>query len=204
MSVSDQVKGQGRYEDAAKVALTAANDIAPNGKTSDSQLAVYGLLTVTASMAVACQPDKQSCADLLTEAEQVADRVGYECYAHETTFGPTKVAMLSTTLNVTLEDFGETLSAAKQVPRDADLPLATRTALLGNVALAHLRLGDDRKSLGALLLAESAAPECVKYQTFPLYAADCRQIASELLTREKRKSTRLRELAARIGAARMN
>lgn len=169
---------------------------------SNAQLAAYGLLTVTASMAVARKPDKAACVDLLTEAKEVATRIGYEHAAHETTFGPSKVAMLATTLNVTLEDFGNTLSAAKEVPRDADLPTATRTALIGNVALAHLRLGNYQKSLDALLFAESVGPECVKYQSYPLYAADCRLIAGELLNREKRRTTRLRELASRIGARR--
>lgn len=198
------MKVQGRYDDSVKVALKAADSIAPRGDAPDTNLAAYGLLVVTAAMSAARKTDNRSYADLLEESKQVANRIGYECKDHDTTFGPAKVAMLATTLTVEQESFTETLTAAQQIPPDADLPTTSRVCLLSNVALAHLKSGRDQKSLDAVLFAESLSPECVKYQSYPDYATDFRQITNELLTREKRKSTRLREFAARLGVARAN
>ncbi|WP_158887032.1 helix-turn-helix domain-containing protein [Amycolatopsis anabasis] len=196
MSMADQMIGQGRYDDCINVALTAANRVRADNAASNAELSAYGLLTITAAMAAARKLDKGTVAELLAETQKVADRVGYEHKEHETTFGPTKVSMLAAGLFNALDELDSALRAARKIPRDAYLPPASRTAFMSSLALTYLRLGEDQKSIDALLSAEASAPDVVKYQTLP------RQVTSELLTREKRKSTRLRELATRIGAAR--
>ncbi|MQA11933.1 MAG: helix-turn-helix domain-containing protein [Pseudonocardiaceae bacterium] len=196
VSVAWQMLVQGRYDDSAKVALSAASEIAPTGDVSNSQLSAYGLLTVTAATAVARNHDKESAGDLLAESRQAADKIGYDRSEHQTTFGPAKVAMLSVDCAVVLDNFTGALTAAKQLPRDADLTLATRARHFADIALSHLRLGHDEQALNTLLATESMAPDWLKYQTLP------RQVTRELLAREQRKSTRLREFASRIGATR--
>ncbi|WP_410620654.1 helix-turn-helix domain-containing protein [Amycolatopsis sp. cmx-8-4] len=196
MSVSWQMLVQGRYDDSANVALAAANEISPRGKVSNSQLSAYGILTVTAATATARKLDKASTVDLLAESRQAANRIGYDRSEHQTTFGPAKVAMLSVDCAVVMDNFTGALAAAQQLPRDAHLPLATKARHLADVSLSHLRLGHDKKALDTLLSTESFASDWLKYQSLP------RQITSELLERENRKSTRLREFATRIGATR--
>jgi hypothetical protein len=100
--------------------------------------------------------------------------------------------MLAVDVHVAQDEFSSALAAAKAVPRDAALPLASRARHLADVALAHLRLGHDAQAINSLLTMEQIAPEWIKYQTLP------KQIVADLLERER--PTRLRELAMRIGA----
>jgi transcriptional regulator with XRE-family HTH domain len=203
MYAADYLKAQSRYSDAVDVCVKVAEGISPRGDVSNAQLAAYGLLLATATMNAGRNSEDESYVDLLAESQRIAGRIGYECHDHDTTFGPAKISMIATTLAVERENYSETLKAAGRIPSDADLPTASRVALLSNVALAHLRLGRDQRSLDAALLAESVSAECVKYQSRPDYSTDFRQIAGELLAREKRKSARLRDFAARVGAVRL-
>jgi hypothetical protein len=110
---------------------------------------------------------------------------------HQTTFGPAKVAMLTVDCDVVLERYPEALAAAKKLPRDAALPLASRARHLADVAFAHTRLGHDQRAIDTLLTMEQMAPDWIRYQTLP------RQVAAELLRRER--STPLRSMARRLG-----
>lgn len=194
VSVSWQMLVQGRYGESERVALTTAQSIEPVGDVSESQLAAYGILTITAATAAARAG--RPVAELLDVSRQAANRLGYERTDHQTTFGPAKLAMLAVDVHVVRDEFAAALTAAKELPRDAALPLASRARHMSDLALAQLRLGRDEKSLNVLLAMEGMAPEWIKYQSLP------RQITRDLLAREQRKSTRLREFARRIGVVR--
>lgn len=195
-SVSWQMLVQGRYDDSTRVALTAAGEIAPTESSDASQLTAYGLLTVTAATSAARALRADESWELLTEARETARRIGFDRSEHQSTFGPAKVTMLSVDCAVVLDDYGRALDTAKQLPRDATLPLASRCRHLADVALSQLRLDHDRRALDALLTAEAIGPEWIGFQTLP------HQITRELLERENRRSSSLREFAARIGVSR--
>jgi transcriptional regulator with XRE-family HTH domain len=194
VSVSWQLLVQGRYEESERVAVVAARDVEPQGDVSESSLAAYGLLTVTAATAAARARKAQSAGDLLGIAAEAADRIGYDRADHQSTFGPAKVGMLAVDVAVVQDDFSGALAAAKRLPPDADLPLAVRARHLADVALAQLRLGRHDRALQTLLTMEQQAPDWIKYQTLP------RQIVAELVEHERRIPTSLRELALRLGA----
>ncbi|QFU87901.1 helix-turn-helix domain-containing protein [Amycolatopsis sp. YIM 10] len=197
VSVSWQLLVQGRYLESERVAVAAAHDIEPHGTTSDTELAAYGMLTVTAATAAArLRTDGANgrAADLLGEAKETADRLGYERSDHQSSFGPAKVAMLTVDCAVVRDDWTGALTAAKALPREAPLPLATRARHLADVALAQLRLGHGEKALSTVLAMESMAPDWIQYQTLP------RQVVSELVERERRMHDELRDLARRLGA----
>ncbi|ONI84056.1 hypothetical protein ALI144C_15190 [Actinosynnema sp. ALI-1.44] len=192
VSVAWQLLVQGRSAESEGVARRAAGQIEPGGTVHDSQLAVYGLLTVTAATAAARNQKRDSANELLDVAGEVAHRLGYERTDHQTTFGPAKVSMLAVDVHVVQDNFVEALSAAKSLPRDAALPLASRARHLADVALSHLRLGHRQRATDAIFAMESLAPEWSKYQSLP------KQIVNELLEHER--PSRLRELAGRMGA----
>ncbi|HET9141105.1 helix-turn-helix transcriptional regulator [Actinophytocola sp.] len=194
VSVAWQLLVQGRYEESERVAVVAARDVEPHGDSSESELSAFGILSVTAATAAARAQKRDSARDLLAQAGEMAGRLGYDRADHQTTFGPAKVAMLAVDVAVVTDDFPEALRAAKAMPRDAVLPLATRARHLADVALAQLRVGRDDQALHTVLTMEQLAPDWIKYQTLP------RQVVGELVERERRVSTPLRELALRIGA----
>jgi transcriptional regulator with XRE-family HTH domain len=195
VSVSWQLLVQGRYEEAERVAVVAASGIEPVGDAPESQLSAYGILAITAATAAARGQKPDSARDLLTMAGDMAGRLGYDRADHQTTFGPAKVAMLAVDVHVVQDDFPGALTAARDLPRDAALPLASRARHLADVALAHLRLGHDDRTLQTLLTMDHLAPDWIRYQTLP------RQIVAELVERKQRITPQLRELAMRLGAS---
>lgn len=193
-SVSWQLLVQGRYEESERVAVVAAQDIEPRGDASESQLSAYGILTITAATAAARIRHRTTATELLEVSGEMAGRLGYDRADHCTTFGPAKVAMLSVDVHVVQDNFSAALAAAKTLPRDAALPLASRARHLADVALSQLRLGRDDPALHTVLTMESLAPDWIRFQTLP------RQIVAELVERERRVPPQLRDLAIRIGA----
>ncbi len=194
VSVSWQLLVQGRYEESQRVAVVAADDVEPAGDASESQLSAYGLLTVTAATAAARSLKADDARELLRVSGDMADRLGYDRTDHQSSFGPAKVAMLAVDVHVVQDDFPGALAAAKRLPRDAALPLATRARHLADVALSQQRLGQHERALSTVLAMEQLAPDWIKYQTLP------RQIVAELIEEQRRISAPLRELALRIGA----
>lgn len=191
MSVSWQLLVAGRYAEAEQVAMTAAHGIEPGDGASLSQVSAYGALTVTAATATARAGQTGRTEELLAVSREMADRLGTDRSEHQTTFGPAKVAMLSVDCLVVLEQYPEALKAARAMPRDATLPLASRARHLADVAYTHTQLGHDGAALQTLLTMEQLAPEWIKYQSLP------RQVAAELVRRDRNSA--LRGLARRLG-----
>ena len=191
VSVSWQLLVQGRYAESERVAVVAADAITPAVPT---EVAAYGLLTVTAATAAARAGSKDAAAELLGAARRMADQLGCDRADHQSTFGPAKVAMLAVDVNVVQEEYPAALAAAKALPRDADLPLASRARHLADVALAQLRTGQHEHALQTVLTMDRMAPDWIKYQTLP------RQVTAELVEEHRRVPAPLRELAMRIGA----
>ncbi|GAB3476961.1 helix-turn-helix domain-containing protein [Amycolatopsis cihanbeyliensis] len=194
VSVAWQLLVQGRYTESEQVAVIAARDIEPSGAVSESQLSGYGILTATAATAAARARKSHNTSELLAVAGDMAGRIRYERTDHQTTFGPAKVAMMTVDCAVVQDEFAEALGAARGLPRDATLPLASRARHLADVALAQLRLGHSDRALNTVLTMEQMAPDWIRYQSLP------RQVVTELVEHERRVSAPLRDLAMRLGA----
>ncbi|PWW50281.1 helix-turn-helix domain-containing protein [Actinokineospora spheciospongiae] len=193
ISGSWQLLKVGRYEDSEHVAVTTAQDIVLDGAASDSALAAYGTLTLTAATAAARSGRGDTARTMLEEASATARRLGYDRSDHQTTFGPTKVAMMTTDIAVVQEDYAGALAAARTLDPAAPLPPVNRARHLADVAMSHLRLGRGDRALQALLAAERLGPEWIRFQRFP------RQIAAELVATERRLTGPLRAFGDRIG-----
>jgi transcriptional regulator with XRE-family HTH domain/ketosteroid isomerase-like protein len=194
MSVSWQLLVQGRYHEAEQIAVSAAHAIEPVGEVAPRQVSAYGILAVTAATAAARALRADTTTTLLAEATASADRLGgVERSEHRTTFGPAKVQMLRVDCAVVQELYPEALAAARNLPRDADLPLASRARHLADVAYSQMQVGEDDKAITTLLTMEQMASDWLPYQTLP------RQTTAELVERQRRISEPLRGLARRLG-----
>jgi transcriptional regulator with XRE-family HTH domain len=182
---------QGRYEEAERVAARAAAAVEPAGAVPRPHLSVWGSLLLTSATAAGRGGRADRAGELLGEARATADRLGGDRNDYETSFGPAQVTMQTTDVAVVTERFAEALATARRMPRDAGLPLAVRSRHLADVAYSQTRLGHTSRAVDTLLAMESGAPDWMRHQTLP------RQTIAEL--RERERSTRLRDLAIRMG-----
>ena len=98
-------------------------------------------------------------------------------------------------VSVATDNYVEALDAAKTMPRDTGLPLASRAWHLTNTAYAHARLGHVQRGRDALLTVEAMAPEWIRTLT------RCHvRVAAELVRRDR--DPVLRALATRLGVGR--
>jgi transcriptional regulator with XRE-family HTH domain len=182
---------QGRFVDAERVSVAAAEAVQPPGQASTAQLSVYGGLLLRGATAAARQGRAGAATDLLDEATAVAQRTGVDRTDFEVIFGPSNVIMQTADCRVVAENYVGAAEVARRMPRDSALPLISRGRHLADVAHAELRLGHDRAAESALLTMERTAPEWTAHHQLP------RVLVGELMTRG-RPSVRLRGLARRL------
>ncbi|MFD4570872.1 helix-turn-helix domain-containing protein [Streptomyces sp. NPDC058417] len=186
---------QGRWEQAQDVAVRKADALEPSFRTSTpTQLAVYGNLLISAATPAARRDDRDEAIQLLTAAEAAATRSG-AVRAYGTAFSPVDVRTQK--VNIALAgsngDAGQALAFAGDVAV-ADITRPVHSAAYRvDVAQAQYQTGDSEAALATLLEVESEQPEWIRFQT--LAAATVR----EMLESERRRSTPLRGLAARLG-----
>ncbi|MGH3980900.1 MAG: hypothetical protein ACRDRZ_18190 [Pseudonocardiaceae bacterium] len=183
---------QGRFLDAERVAVAAAQNMQASGDATTPELSVYGGLLLGGATAAARDGRAGAAATLLGEAHEVAERTGVDRTDYEVVFGPSNWVMQSADVAVVTQDYATAAAVARQMPRGSTLPLAARSRHLADVAHAHVRLGNDRAAETALLTLERGAPEWTAHHRLP------RMLVGELLTR-RRPSVALRELAGRLG-----
>lgn len=186
---------QGRFLDAERICVAAAERIEPTGQASPAQISIFGGLVLRGATAAARQRRVGAATDLVAEASTAARRIGMDRTDYDVVFGPGHVVMGSVDCSVVAEDFVAAAKVARTMPRTAALPLSTHSRHLADVAHAQLRLGHDRAAESVLLTMEQAAPEWTAHQRLPHVLVD------ELMTRGQ-PSSRLRGLARRLSAAR--
>lgn len=190
-SLSWYLLTQGRYDEASVLAVRSASEIEPSGKVPEKQLSVWGSLLLTGATAAGRARQDARAMELLGAAREAADRLGVDRNDYETAFGPAQVVMQTVDVNVVTERFGDALTTARRMPRDAALPLAARARHLADVAYAQTRLGRHEKAVDTLYSIADAAPDWIRNQALP------RQTLAELCAHEP--PSRVRELAKRIG-----
>jgi transcriptional regulator with XRE-family HTH domain len=194
--VSWQLLVGGRFLDAQRVAVRAAESIEPHGDVPAQALSVYGSLLVQVANAAARNRRSAIAGDFLESAREVAQRVAADRMDYEIPFGPSLVTMQTVDVGVVTEDYPAALDAASRMPANPGLPLASRCRHLTDRSCAHVNLGQEEQALALLLTAEGMSPDWIRHQTL------ARSVIHDLLTAERRRSTPLRQLAKRIGVTR--
>ncbi|UCM87027.1 helix-turn-helix domain-containing protein [Streptomyces marincola] len=183
---------QGRLADAERVALTRAERIEPSSRSRPTDLALWGILLLRAATAAVRQGKKAAVEDLLSLAGAAATRMGRDRLVYATPFGPTNLGVAQVNFLVEMEKSNEALRTARSVPDVDSLPATWNARYQVDLALAHADLKDDRAAVRALLRAEKASPEWMRYH------ATARRVATELRDRERRRSSPINALADRL------
>lgn len=186
---------QGRWEQAQAVAEKKADALEPGfRRPSTDQLAVYGNLLLAAATPAARRDSWDDALELLTAAEDAADRAG-SVRSYGTAFSVVDVRTQK--VNAALAGSENRPDKALEFSSEVNLAEISRpvhsAAYRVDVAQAQYQTGDSDSALTTLLEVEADQPEWIKFQT--LAAATVR----EMLESERRRNTALRSLAARLG-----
>ena len=185
------------YDQAEETARTAAEALQSRADDGDPQaMSLWGGLTLQRAIIASRVNDPDAAYSYLERAAQVAARVGGGRNDYNTEFGPANVTLYEIAVAVELGDAGRALRAAAAV--DTTGLSAERCArMLIDVARAQAQRRQIGEAVAALREAEQITPEQVRGHEL------ARQLVSDLLTMQDPPSAELRELAGRLGAAKL-
>ncbi|OON82211.1 helix-turn-helix domain-containing protein [Streptomyces tsukubensis] len=186
---------QGRWEQAQRVAETKADALEPSiRRATAARYAVYGNLLVAAATPAARGGNQSGAQQLLNYAECAATRSG-AVRVYGSAFSVTDVRTQQVNIALAGEESrpGEALRLSARVDVGAISRPVHAASHRVDVAQAQYETGDGNGALATLLEVESQQPEWIKFQT--LAATTVR----EMLEDERRRNTRLRGLASRLG-----
>jgi transcriptional regulator with XRE-family HTH domain len=195
-TASALIKVPDRLSDADNVAMTAAEDLAPQDPTTTaSRRSVRGALLLHGAVTAARLGDRQQAQRRLDAAGILAEAVGCDANEYRTAFGPTNVLLHRLAAAVALGDFDNALELGDRIDTSGMPPaLLSRRAQL-HLDLAAVHTSDpagDPEAVLHLLQAERIAPQVITTN------AEARTLVLTLLGRERRSRTPgLRALAQR-------
>jgi transcriptional regulator with XRE-family HTH domain len=185
---------QGRLAEAERIAAEAAQRVAPRGRASDRDLAVYGNILMTAvSPAAAAGGDVSG---YITEAAGAAGRAAGPVWLWATSFSASSVAVQACHAAAVKREPGKALEAAGRV-NPGDLPgTISRGRHLLDIAQAHVdsatgagAAGHAQAATAVLTQAHRMAPAWFRHQEI------ARVLVADLLERSTRTPRALRVLA---------
>lgn len=154
----------GRAETAQRLVIDTAAALQPELNRSAEHLSAYGSLLATAAYTAAVDGDRANARTLIAEATDAATRLGADGNHRHTTFGPTGVGLYVVSIARVLGDSGTAIEAARRINPNA-IPTAERRARYwADVARSFHQWGKPEHCYRALLAAEQAAPDEVRYR----------------------------------------
>lgn len=185
---------QGRWEQAQDIATRKADALEPSFRATPAELAVYGNLLVAAACPAARRGQHDDAFSMLARAEGAATISG-PVNAYGSAFSVVDVRTQK--VNTALAGEETRPEAALQFAADVHVEDISRpvhsAAYRVDVAQAQYQTGDWDGALETLLKVEEDQPEWIRFQA--LAAVTVR----EMLESERRRSSPLRSLAARLG-----
>lgn len=186
------------YDQGEETANTAADALQAMSDQGDPQaMSLWGGLTLQRAVIASRVNDSDAAYAHLERAAQVAARLGEGRNDYNTEFGPANVGLHEIAVAVELGDAGRALRAAAIVDTTG-LSAERRARMLIDVARAHTQRRQVNEAVAALRQAEDITPEQVRGHEL------VRQLVSDLLTMQDPSSSELRDLDARVGAARLS
>ena len=185
------------YEQAEETARTAADALQQMADLGDPQaMSLWGALTLQRAVIASRVNEADAAYRHLELAAQVAGRLGEGRNDYNSEFGPANVGLHEIAVAVELGDAGRALRTAASVDTTG-LSAERRARMLIDVARAHAQRRRVGEAVDALRQAQEITPEQVRGHEL------VRQLVSDLLTMQDPPSGELRELAVRLGAARL-
>jgi hypothetical protein len=124
--------------------------------TPDS-LSVYGAVLLRGAEAAAQAGERETATDLLREADETAQRLGFDGNLRRTAFGPINAKLYRVNLSVILGDAGGAIDTARKVDLGKIALPERKATLLVDTARAFLQWGKHEKAYIALRAAEETA-----------------------------------------------
>jgi len=154
----------GHAETAQRLLVDTATSLQPDLRRGPDYLSVYGSLLSTAAYTAAVDGDRDTARTLIGEAVDTAARLGADGNHRFTAFGPTGVRLYRISTARVLGDYGTAVETAQRVP-PATIPLVERRARYwSDVARSFHEWGKPTQCYRALLAAEHASPDEVRYR----------------------------------------
>jgi transcriptional regulator with XRE-family HTH domain len=185
------------YDQAEETTRTAAAALHPRADQGDPQaMSLWGALTLQRAVIASRINDPDAAYDHLERARQVAMRLGDGRNDYNTEFSPANVGLYEIAIAVELGDAGRALRVAATVGA-TELSAERRARMLIDMARAYAQRRQVNEAVVALRQAEDITPEQVHGHEL------VGQLVSDLLTMQVPPSSELRDLARRVGAARL-
>ena len=186
-----------RTTQARDLTAGAASALHRSGRNEDPErLSVAGSLHLADALAAAAEFDHAAADRSLTQAQQIADRLGEDRNDHWTAFGPSNVRIHRISAAVAFGDADTAVQTGEALDLQ-HLPsgLAGRRSQVSlDLGRAYAQQRHDAAAVNMLLEAERIAPQLVRYD------AATHDLLTLLMRREHRASTpQLRPLAHRAG-----
>jgi transcriptional regulator with XRE-family HTH domain len=182
---------QGRFEEAEKLAVTAAEGIADSFSAPAQNLAAYGSLMTRASAPAAS--NGKDVAEYLSAAAAAGVRLGREIKFHNRLFSSATVYKESCHAHAVRREPALALEAARQI-RPGDLQGVDQARTLLDMAQAHTDAGHLIAAVRRLTEARATAPTWFPHQGV------ARVLIDDLFEMQSRVSPELRELGAAVDA----
>jgi transcriptional regulator with XRE-family HTH domain len=185
------------YDQAEATARTAAEALQARADEGDPQaMSLWGGLTLQRAVIASRVNDSDAAYSYLERATPVAARLGEGRNDFNTEFGPANVGLHEIAVALELGDAGRALRVAATVDATG-LSAERRARMLIDVARAHAQRRQVDEAVAALRQAEDITPELVHGHEL------VHQLVSDLVTMQDPPSAELRDLAVRLGAARL-
>jgi hypothetical protein len=153
-----------RTETAQQLVLDTATALEPQLRHGPEYLSVYGSLLSTAAYTAAVGGDRDTAHTLISEALDLASRLGTDFNHHFTAFGQIGVGLYRISIARVLGDSGTAIEAARQINPMAIPLLERRARYWSDVARSFHQWGKHEQCFQALLAAEHASPDEVRYR----------------------------------------
>ncbi|WP_410638347.1 hypothetical protein [Amycolatopsis sp. lyj-346] len=156
------LRRSGQADTARRLVLDTAEALQPNLHRGPEHLSGYGTLLETAAYTAAVDGDRDTAKALITEAADAAARVA--AGPHAAAFNPTAVGLYQVSIARVLGDSGTAIEHARRID-PASIPVVERRArYFSDVARAFHQWGKPEQCYRALLAAEHASPDEVRYR----------------------------------------
>ncbi len=153
-----------RAQTAQHLVVDTATALQPDLHRSPEHLSVYGSLLSTAAYTAAVDGDRDTARTLIGEAVDTAARLGVDANHRFTAFGPTGVGLYQVSIARVLGDSGAAIEAARRIDPRAIPVIERRARYWSDIARSFHQWGKHEQCYRALLAAEHASPDEVRYR----------------------------------------
>ena len=153
----------GRFRDAMDLGSAASQWL--QGRLDDNDpaaLSLYGMLHLRTAVAAGRRQDRAMATELLSRADEAAERLGSDANYWTTGFGPTNVELHRLSVALDLGDVVYVVERGPGVPVD-HVPAERRVSHLIDISRALSLTARDDEALSNLLSAEREAPQLVRH-----------------------------------------